>query len=253
MTYFLRDILRQPNELQRTIDFLLGAGRPTLDAATTAIRTARHVYLTGIGSSWHAVLTAGPLFHLGGRPVYMQDAAELLQFATIPRDSAMIVISRSGRSVEIVNLLAKVRNSGATVIGITNSNDGPLARESQISIVVPIEMDHAISVNTYSTLAATVGILASAVVGTWNATLATPLSRVVERTASAFPVWQAQIVDTPWLAPGEGQGVSTICACQTGMADAVLSTTRESEVARVAFQVPTTALARIPTVAANVE
>src|SRR5258708_8151274 len=63
-------------------------------------------------------------------------------------------------------------------------------------------MDHAISVNTYSTLAATVGILASAVVGSWNASLATSLSRVVERTASAIPVWQAQIADTPWLAPG---------------------------------------------------
>jgi glutamine---fructose-6-phosphate transaminase (isomerizing) len=202
MTHFLRDILRQPKELQRTIDFLLGAGRPSLDAATTAIRSARHVYLTGIGSSWHAALTAGPLFHLGARPVYMQDAAELLQFATIPPDSTMIAISRSGRSVEIVNLLNKVRNSGVTVIGITNSNDGPLAKEAQISIVLPIEMDHAISVNTYSTLAATAGILASAVVGSWSATLATSLSRVVERTASAIPVWQAQIVDTPWLAPG---------------------------------------------------
>ena len=202
MTHFLRDILRQPKELQRTIDFLLGAGRPTLDAATTAIRRARHVYLTGIGSSWHAVLTAGPFFHLAARPVYMQDASELLQFATIPPDSVMIVISRSGRSVEIVNLLAKVRNRGVTVIGITNSNDGPLAREAQISIVVPIEMDHAISVNTYSTLAATAGILASAVVGSWNAALAASLSGVVERTASAIPVWQAQIADTPWLAPG---------------------------------------------------
>ena len=202
MTHFLRDILRQPNELQRTIDFLLGAGRPTLDAATAAIRSARRVYLTGIGSSWHAALTAGPLFHLGARPVYMQDAAELLQFATIPPDSTLIAISRSGRSVEIVNLLSKVRDSGVTVIGITNSNDGPLAREAQISIVVPTEMDHAISVNTYSTLAATVGIVASAVVGSWNATLATSLSRVVERTASAIPVWQAQIAHTPWLAPG---------------------------------------------------
>jgi len=47
--------------------------------------------------------------------------------------------------------------------------------------------------------------------------------------------------------------VSAICACQSGMADAVLSTTRESEVARGAFQEPTTALARIPAVAANVE
>jgi glutamine---fructose-6-phosphate transaminase (isomerizing) len=202
MTHFLRDILRQPNELQRTIDFLLGAGRPALDAATTAIRNSRHVYLTGIGSSWHAALSAGPLFHLDARPVYMQDAAELLQFATVPPDSAIIVISRSGRSVEIVNLLAKVRNSGVTVIGITNSEDGPLAREAQISIVVPIEMDHAISVNTYSTLAAAVGILASAVAGSWDASLATLLSRAVEETRSAIAGWQAQIANTPWLAPG---------------------------------------------------
>jgi fructoselysine-6-P-deglycase FrlB-like protein len=202
MTHFLRDILRQPDELQRTIDFLLGAGRPTLDAATAAIRGARHVYLTGIGSSWHAALTAGPVFSLGAYTIYMQDAAELLQFTTVPPDSAIIVISRSGRSVEIVNLLAKVRNRGVTVIGITNSKDGPLAREAQISIVVPIELDHAISVNTYSTLAATVGILASAVVGSWDASLAMLLSRAVETTRPAIAGWQAQIADTSWIAPG---------------------------------------------------
>jgi glucosamine--fructose-6-phosphate aminotransferase (isomerizing) len=201
MTHFLRDILRQPAELQRTIDFLMGPIRPALDKATATVRAARHVYLTGIGSSWHAVLTAGPLFQLGARPVYLQDAAELLQFATIPRDSAIIVISRSGRSVEIVNLLAKVRNSGVTVIGISNSPDGPLAREAQIPIVIPIAMDHAISVNTYSTLAATAAILATAVVGSWNANLAASLSRAFENTASAIPVWQAQIADSPWLAP----------------------------------------------------
>jgi glucosamine--fructose-6-phosphate aminotransferase (isomerizing) len=200
MTHFLRDILRQPVELQRTLDFLMGAGRPALDAATAAIRAARRVYLTGIGSSWHAALTAGPLFHMGGRPIYVQGSEELLHFAVIPPDSAIIVISRSGRSVEIVQLLAKVRGTGVTVIGITNSADGPLAKEAQISIVVPIELDHAISVNTYSTLAATAGILASAVVGSWNSTLATSLSRTFEKTASAIPAWQTQIADTPWLA-----------------------------------------------------
>jgi glutamine---fructose-6-phosphate transaminase (isomerizing) len=199
MTHFLRDIVRQPAELQRTVDFLMGAGRPTLDAAADAVRGAAHVYLTGIGSSWHAALAAGPLFHLGARPVYMLSAEELLHFASIPPDSAIIVISRSGRSVEIVSLIAKVRNSGATVIGITNSADGPLAKQAQIPIVVPVELDHAISVNTYSTLAATAGILASAVVGSLNGALATSISRVFETTASAIPEWQAQIADTPWL------------------------------------------------------
>src|SRR5713101_9237625 len=159
MTHFLQDILRQPLELQRAINYLRGAGHRRLAEAAAAVRSARHVYLTGIGSSWHAALTAAPLFSIGARPAYLIDAAELLDFFAVPPDSAIILISRSGRSVEIINLLAKFRNTRATVIAITNSEDGPLAREAQISIVIPIELDHAISVNTYSTLAATAGIL----------------------------------------------------------------------------------------------
>src|SRR5260370_38288493 len=116
MTHFLRDILRQPNELQRTIDFLLGSGRSNLDAATAAIRNARHLYLTGIGSSWHAALCPGTLFNLGARPVYLYDAAELLEFAAFPTDSVVIVISRRRRSVEIAKLLARVRERGWIVI-----------------------------------------------------------------------------------------------------------------------------------------
>jgi glucosamine--fructose-6-phosphate aminotransferase (isomerizing) len=163
-THFLRDILRQPGELQRTIEYLSGAGRRALDAAVAAVRGARHVYLTGIGSSWHAGLNVSALFQVAARPVYLVDAAELVQFAAIPAESVLIVISRSGRSVEIVQLLAKARESGATVIGITNAADGALAREAQIAIVVPVAMDHAISVNTYTTLALAAGMLANSVV-----------------------------------------------------------------------------------------
>jgi glutamine---fructose-6-phosphate transaminase (isomerizing) len=201
MTHFLRDILRQPKELQRTIEFLLRSGAGALEDAKNAILGVRHVFLTGIGSSWHAALTAGPLFYAAGRPVYMLDAAELLEFAAIPQGSTVIVISRSGRSIEIVNLLAKVRGRGVTVIGITNSPDGALAREAQISIVVPIELDHAISVNTYSALALATGILASSVFGSFDASLAKSLSRAIE-IEPAIADWQAQIENSPWLSPG---------------------------------------------------
>lgn len=202
MTHFLRDILRQPKELQRTIEFLLGSGAGALEAAKNSILSARHVYLTGIGSSWHAALTAGPLFFAAGHPVYMLDAAELLEFTTIPSDSTVVIISRSGRSIEIVNLLDKVRGRDVTVVGVTNSQDGPLAREAQISIVVPVELDHAISVNTYSTLALATGILASAVAGSLDATLARSLSRAIERIEPAFADWQTQIETTQWLSSG---------------------------------------------------
>src|SRR6266850_3675236 len=168
MTHFLRDILRQPEELQRTLDYLSGSGSGALEAAVAAVRAAGHVYLSGIGSSWHAGLNVAALFQVGGRPVYLVDAAELVQFAAIPAGAVFIVISRSGRSVEIVQLLAKARESGATVIGITNAADGALAREAQIAIVVPVALDHAISVNTYTTLALAAGILAGSVTGSMD-------------------------------------------------------------------------------------
>ncbi len=205
MTHFLQDILRQPLELQRTLDYLRGPGqRPLLEAAAV-VRNARSIYLTGIGSSWHAALTAAPLFSKGGCPVYMQDAAELLLFSTLPSGAVIIVISRTGRSIEIVRLLAKARECGAIVIGVTNSEDGPLAREAQIPIVVATKFDHGISVNTYSTLALAAGALASATVSSFDDALVSSLTRAVAGTDRAMAGWQDKIANTSWLLP------DTIC------------------------------------------
>ena len=204
MTQFLRDILRQPEELRRTIGLLAGPngnGRRRLEAATAAIRGARHAYLTGIGSSWHAALNVSVLF-LGHRhPVYLHDAAELLVFATFPKDSAMIIISRSGKSTEIVQLAAKARQAGVTVIGITNAPEGTLAKAAHHAIVVPIAFDHAISVNTYVTLALATGILASSVTSSLDSTLCDTLSDAFAETARAIPGWQEQIAASDWLLP----------------------------------------------------
>jgi len=230
MTHFLKDILRQPEELQRAILLLAGAnraGRGALDAAAEAIRGARHVYLTGIGSSWHAALNVGAMFHQHGHPVYLLDADELLRFAAFPKDSAMIIISRSGKSTEIVQLARKARKAGATVIGITNAPEGTLAKEAHAAIVVPIKFDHAISVNTYTTLALATGMLANLVVGSTGtlvypvrggaprdsvsqaaqarvlvlADLAESLTGAIAEAARAIPQCQEQIANSAWLKP----------------------------------------------------
>jgi glucosamine--fructose-6-phosphate aminotransferase (isomerizing) len=202
MTHFLQDILRQPVELRDVIHYLCTAGRSTLRQAAELIRSADHVYMTGIGSSWHAALSAAPVFFSGARPVYLQDAAELLHFAVLPRNAVVIAISRTGRSIEIVQLLAKVRESGGTVIALTNSDDGPLAREAQIPLVVPTTFDHGISVNTYSSLAAAAGALAMTTAGSFDDAFATSLSRALADTARAIPDWQEQIALASWLSPG---------------------------------------------------
>jgi glutamine---fructose-6-phosphate transaminase (isomerizing) len=202
MTQFLHDILRQPDELLRVINHLNEVGRKPLESAANAIRGARHVYVTGIGASWNAALGAGTIFHAGGRPVYMLDAAELLQFSKIPPDAAIMILSRSGRSVEIVKLLTKARATGATVIGVTNFEDGPLAREADIPVVIPVKADHGISVNTYSSLAAMAAAIASAAVHSFDQNLAAALCRSIAETAEYIPEWRQQLAHTSWLLPG---------------------------------------------------
>lgn len=209
MTHFLNDILRQPEELQRALALLTGpngAGRSALDAATAAIRTARHVYLTGIGSSWHVALNVSLFFHEHAHPVYVRDAAELLAFAEFPEDSVMILISRSGMSTEVVQLAAKARKAGVTVLGITNAPEGTLGKEAHVAIVVPVVFDHAISVNTYTTLALAARMLAHRVVRTGSGSpgdsvLAESLSRTVAEAGRGLPGWQEQIAKSHWLAP----------------------------------------------------
>jgi fructoselysine-6-P-deglycase FrlB-like protein len=201
MTHFLQDILRQPDELQRVIELLHSEGRRPLEAASAAVRTARHVYLTGIGASYNAALGAASHFYSTGHPVYLLDAAELLHSAVIPAHSVLIVLSRSGRSAEIVKLLEKARAAKATVIGITNFPDGALAQQANIPIILPVKPDHGISANTYISLAAGAAAIAADVAGVFNAQLISALQNAIAATAELIPGWQQQLAQTAWLQP----------------------------------------------------
>jgi glutamine---fructose-6-phosphate transaminase (isomerizing) len=169
--------------------------------ASAEDKPKRDVYLTGIGSSYYAAFGAASLFDQGACPVYLQDAAELLHFAGFPPDSVMIVISRSGQSAEIIGLLAKARRSGTMVVGLTNSEAGALAKEAQVPIVIPVGLDHAISVNTYSTLAAAAAALASATSGSFTIKLKTSLIHAANKTEEAIQGWREKLSIAPWPEP----------------------------------------------------
>lgn len=202
MTHFLQDILRQPEELQRVIQLLGGELSTSLQRAAQIIKRASHVYLTGIGASWNAALGAGALFHREGRPVYLLDASELLYCTRIPAESVVIILSRSGRSVEILQLLEKARTAAARVVGITNFAEGGLAQGADIAIVLPVHPDHGISTNTYISLAAGATTLGATVAGTFHAGFARDLQRAIEETEKKIPFWREQLADNSWLLPG---------------------------------------------------
>jgi fructoselysine-6-P-deglycase FrlB-like protein len=165
MTKLLNDILKQPQELIRALSSLLEKDRPRLDQATFILNQAKHIYLTGIGASWHAAMAAASFFNAAGRPVLLIEASEMLRFSRVAPDSAIVIVSRSGRSVEIVNLLGEARSAGAKIVAITNTPDSPLALESDATVCVDLPFDHAVSVTMYTALAMSAGLLASATAG----------------------------------------------------------------------------------------
>jgi glucosamine--fructose-6-phosphate aminotransferase (isomerizing) len=202
MTHFLQDILRQPEELEQVIELLSGELSTSLQRASEIISLARHVYFTGIGASWNAAVGAGALFHREGRPVYLLDASELLYGTRIPAESVVIILSRSGRSAEILQLLEKARSAAARVVGITNFAEGGLAQRADIAIVLPVHPDHGISTNTYISLAAGATALAATLAGTFHSAFAQDLSRAIEETGKKIPFWREQLAKSSWLLPG---------------------------------------------------
>ena len=199
-THFLEDILRQRTEMPRTVEYLLGDGQDPLLRAESLISTAPAVFLTGIGASWNAALGAGSLFQQNGRPVYMQEAGDLLHFTALPSGSVIIAISRTGRSIEIVQLLDKAEAAGARVVGVTNVADSPLARRAEVALRVPARLDHAISVNAYSSLLIAAGALACPG-ATGFAPVGYSLLKAFENAGKNFELWQNQVENSAWFEP----------------------------------------------------
>jgi fructoselysine-6-P-deglycase FrlB-like protein len=200
-THFLADILRQPEELRRMLKHLRNSGQDALRGAATAIRNAREIYLTGVGASWNAALSVVPVFTASGCRLYMQETPELLHFARFSPKSVVIVLSRSGKSIEVVQLLAKARAEGATVIGISCSEEGTLAKEAQHAIVLPTKLDHAISVNTYTSLAGATAALASLIGGQFGDSLIDGLLESIDNVEQSIPEWRAQVEGSAWIDP----------------------------------------------------
>jgi glutamine---fructose-6-phosphate transaminase (isomerizing) len=214
MTKFLEDILKQPKELIRSLHHLLGEGRASLDRAALLLNQANHIYLTGIGASWHAAMAGASFFHRAGHPVGLIEASELLHFSNLAPGSAIIIISRSGRSVEIVNLLDKARSNGAKIVAITNTPDSPLALESEVSICVDLSFDHAVSVIMYTALAmgaglvgtatieATGGTTARAATGKPDSSLGPSLTEALLSIEQYIGLWREKIEASDWIAFG---------------------------------------------------
>jgi glucosamine--fructose-6-phosphate aminotransferase (isomerizing) len=201
MTELKKDILRQPDELIKLIGRIYGEDRNSYAKAAALIRQAGHLYLTGIGASWHAGMAIQSLLDAGGWQVSLLDASELLHCSRLRPNSVILMLSRSGKSIEIVRLLAKATEAGAKIIGITNAPQSPLAQNAEAAIHLGVPFDHSVSILTYSAVALAGGILAVQTMSGHDESLGKSLAKSLQAAQEEIGLWEQQTYKSDWFDP----------------------------------------------------
>jgi glucosamine--fructose-6-phosphate aminotransferase (isomerizing) len=193
----LDNIRKQPASLSCVVDHHFGEGVEDLRAAAAAIRSAGSVVFTGMGSSLSAAIPAVYYLESQGFPAKVIETSEWLHFGdSWPRAGAVVLVSRSGETIEIVKLFPRLNAAAGPCIGVTNVRDSRLAREAKHAVYINSEADRMVAVQTYTGTMATLLLLAAAVLkepeDKWRAALGgvtDALSKAIEAEQARSEDW----------------------------------------------------------------
>ena len=164
MTPLLENILHQPEALSGVARYHAGEGRGALESATELLLKRKRVIVTGMGASYHAGLRFTYALTSSGLRAQCVEASELLYFlgSEVDSETVLILVSRSGESVEITRLLTKVHATGAATIAISNLPESTLAKAADCCILMASPADQFVAVQTYTATVSTFALLHAA-------------------------------------------------------------------------------------------
>lgn len=162
-----RDILNQKLALPLVLQYQLDQGRRALNEAAGLIRGAKRVVVCSIGASYAASYSLINQLAAQHIAATLEDAGELLHYMHQAYDAStvFILISRSGETIEIIQLVGLLKGKGATIIGITNVANSYLARECNCLLFLNSPPDHLIAIQTYTATLLVLYLLAELVAG----------------------------------------------------------------------------------------
>lgn len=148
---YLREILDQPQALERTLTGLEESNRLAQLKEGLEKGQFKNVILTGMGASFHALHPLNLGLIEAGFTAFMVETSELVHYQQRLLDSnnLIVAVSQSGQSAETVRLLEMIREKSAVVVAVTNTPEGPLAKQAAATILTRAGKEFSVSCKTY--------------------------------------------------------------------------------------------------------
>jgi glutamine---fructose-6-phosphate transaminase (isomerizing) len=200
MTHFFHDIEREPEALRSILRSAIRKNRSSYQQAAELLSCRNALYVVGMGASWHAGMAIASHFHMRRRPAMLFDAAELLNHGGLPQGASVLLLSRSGRSKEIVDLAYECRKQDVRIVVITNDPQSPAALEADCIIDLESEFDNAVSVTMYSGIALAGCLLAALTCREDIVPIAEELDGALLNAQGSISEWSRQLDASDWLA-----------------------------------------------------
>ena len=101
------------------------------------------IVVTGVGKSGHVGAKLAATFASTGSPAFFVHAGEASHgdLGMLCRDDALVALSHSGSTAELLTLVPGVKRLGVPIVALTGNPDSPLARASDIHLDVSVERE----------------------------------------------------------------------------------------------------------------
>ena len=130
-------------ELERLRDRIDGSFSRTVEMLLTTLKTGRKIIVCGVGKSGNIGRKIASTLNSTGAPSVVLNAQDALHgdLGVVNRGDAVIVLSHSGETEEVLSLLPHLKRRGARLIAVTGGARSTLAQHCDLVLDAGIERE----------------------------------------------------------------------------------------------------------------
>ena len=203
MPNLANNIQAQPESLARTLRHQCGEGAEAIKQAAALLASGKKIVITAMGASLFASIPLQYFLSSLGLNAVAVEAGELLHYLDGAwKDAVVLMVSRSGESVEIARLLERMK-CVVPIIGVTNEPLSLLARSADVSLSIASLNDEMVAIQTYTGTLLTLHLLGNCVAGTFDTAagevrkMLPSFASLVETTMHRLAEWNAFLAPPP--------------------------------------------------------